>query len=213
LNFLEFLKYIPKLKDKELPGLEAQFKLAPKIRKQFTPKDLKNSNPKKAAVLVLIFPNKDNETNLLLTKRATYNGNHSAQISFPGGKVEENDTSIIDTALREANEEIGVDIENVKIIRKATENYIPPSNFLVTPVLGYVEKTPQFVTNYEVDEIISVSLNDLFNDDKQVLKEMTTSYMKNIEVPCYLFNNHIVWGATAMILSEIKELLKQSIYQ
>lgn len=211
MNFTTFKSKIANLKTLDLGGLEDQFKMAPKIRKQFSEKEIKKSSPKIAGVLVLIFPDKNNEANLLLTKRATYKGNHSAQISFPGGKIEESDTSIIETALREANEEVGVIRENVKIIRKTTENYIPPSNFLVTPVLGYTETTPQFVTNYEVAEIIAISLKDFLDDSKQVSIKTTTSYMKSIEVPCYNFNDTIVWGATAMILSEIKELLKQAI--
>lgn len=211
MNFTTFKSKIANLKTLDLGGLEDQIKLAPKIRKQFSEKEIKKSSPKIAGVLVLIFPDKNNEGNLLLTKRATYNGNHSAQISFPGGKIEESDTSIIETALREANEEVGVIRENVKIIRKTTENYIPPSNFLVTPVLAYTEKIPQFVTNYEVAEIIAISLKDLLDDSKQTSIKMTTSYMKNIEVPCYNFNDTVVWGATAMILSEIKELLKLAI--
>ena len=211
MDFSEFLKLTTNLKNAELPGLEAQYKLAPKIRKKFTQEDFKKVIPKKAGVLVLIFPDKDNEANLLLTKRATYKGNHSAQISFPGGKVEEGDVSIVETALREANEEIGINVESVKVIKKVTKSYIPPSNFMVTPTLGYVTLMPQFKINYEVAEIISISLKDLLDDDKQIKKVMSTSYMENIEVPCYQFKGHIVWGATAMILSEIKELLKQSI--
>ena len=211
MNFSEFLKHIPKLKHKQLPGLNAQLKLAPEIRRKFTEQDLQKVTPREAGVLILLFPDEINETQLLLTKRATYKGSHSAQISFPGGKVEEQDTSIIGTALREANEEVGIAIEKITIIRKVTQSYIPPSNFLVTPTLGYVTFTPQFNTNYEVAEIISISLKDLLDDDKQIKKIMSTSYMENIEVPCYQFKGHIVWGATAMILSEIKELLKQSI--
>lgn len=208
MNFSTFKGKIAQLKTLDLGGLEAQFIMAPKIRKEFSKETIKKANPQKAGVLVLFFPDKKNETHFLLTKRATYNGNHSAQISFPGGKEEKSDASIIETALREANEEVGIIRENVKLIRNITENYIPPSNFLVTPILGYINKTPEFTTNYEVDEIILVSLKDLLDVNNQTSIKMTTSYMKNIEVPCFNFNDTIVWGATAMILSEIKELLK-----
>ena len=211
MNFSTFKSRIAHLKTLDLGGVAAQFKMAPKIRKEFSEENIKKYNPKNAGVLILIFPNKNKEASLLLTKRATYNGNHSAQISFLGGKIEDEDASIIETALREANEEVGIVRENVKIIRKTTENYIPPSNFLVTPVLAYTETIPQFVKNYEVDEIISVLLKDLLDDNRQTSIKMTTSYMESIEVPCYNFNETIVWGATAMILSEIKELLKQAI--
>ena len=89
-----------------------------------------------------------------------------------------------------------------------TETYIPPSNFLVSPFVGFTESRPRFRPNHEVKEIIEVKLADLLDEKSTGVKNLSTSYMKNIDVPCYYLENHMVWGATAMMLSEIKELIK-----
>jgi hypothetical protein len=90
-----------------------------------------------------------------------------------------------------------------------TDVYIPPSNFLATPFIAFVDKKPEFVINYEVKNTIEVLLETLLNESSLTTVNLTTSYMKNTNVPCFKLNGYVVWGATAMILSEIKELLKQ----
>ena len=154
---------------------------------------------------LLIFQNADDGTHFILTERAQYKGVHSAQISFPGGKIEKLDTNLSATALRETQEEIG--IKNITLIRELTTTYIPPSNFMVTPFLGYINSEQDFTPNIEVNKIIKVDVMQLLNDANLINKNMTTSYMKNIDVPCFMLNNYTVWGATAMMLSEIKDLL------
>ena len=208
MNFNQFKKQIDYLKSNKLGGLEAQFKLAPKLRLNYNEDKIAANNPKKAAVLALFYPNKNNETTFLLTQRATYKGTHSAQISFPGGKIDKLDNNLLETALRETFEEIGVKSSKVKIIRELTDVYIPPSNFLATPFLGYVNERPEFTLNYEVAKAIEVSLKDLLNETSISTINLSTSYMKNIDVPCFKLNDYVVWGATAMMLSEIKELIK-----
>ena len=208
MNFTDFKIKIETLKTLQLGGLDAQFKLAPKLRFKYDADKIKASNPKKAAVLSLFYPNEKNEACFLLTKRASYKGTHSANISFPGGKIEKTDTNLEETALRETFEEVGVNASSVKIIREITDVYIPPSNFLATPFLGFVDEKPTFILNYEVAETIEVLVSDLLNEINISTVNMNTSYMKNVSVPCFKLNNTIVWGATAMMLSEIKELLK-----
>lgn len=208
MNFKDFTQKIGDLKTEKLGGLEAQFKMAPKLRVKYNQEKIVASKPKKAAVLALFYPNKKNETCFLLTKRASYKGTHSAQISFPGGKIEKSDSSLQKTALRETLEEVGVQPSSVEIIRELTDVYIPPSNFLATPFLGTICKKPDFILNHEVEKEIEVLLSDLLNEASITAVNMNTSYMNNIEVPCFKLNDHIVWGATAMMLSEIKELLK-----
>lgn len=188
--------------------MEAQFKLAPAFRLQYDQQKIAANNPKKAAVLSLFYPNEENKTCFLLTLRARYNGKHSNQISFPGGKIEAGDTSLKETALREAYEEVGVPKNSIHIFKETTDVYIPPSNFLATPFLGYTEKRPDFTKNHEVAQLIEVLLEDLLDDSNIASTKITTSYTDTIEVPCFMLNNYIVWGATGMMLSEIKELLK-----
>ena len=208
MKFNQFIQKIESLKSLELGGLEAQFKLAPELRLRYDADKIKANNPRKAAVLALFYPNKDNQTTFLLTERASYKGTHSAQISFPGGKLDTSDANLEEAALREAFEEVGVMPNSVEIIRELTDVYIPPSNFLATPFIGFVEEKPIFKTNYEVEKTIEVLVADLLNDAYLTTVNLSTSYMDKIDVPCFKFNNNIVWGATAMMLSEIKELLK-----
>ena len=208
MNFNQFKKNIDFIKSKDLGGLEAHFKLAPQLRLKYNQEKIEANNPRKAAVLSLFYPNSKNETCFLLTQRASYKGTHSAQISFPGGKIEKSDTNLQETALRETFEEVGIYQNSVKIIRELTDVYIPPSNFLATPFMAFTDKNPDFKINFEVKSTIEVLLSDLLNDKNISSINMTTSYMKNIEVPCFKLNDVIVWGATAMMLAEIKELLK-----
>ena len=208
MTFELFEKHIDQIINIKSLGVEAQFKLAPKMRLGYDAQKIRVSKPKIAAVLALFYPNEKNKVSLLLTKRASYNGTHSGQISFPGGKTEKSDLNLEETALRETFEEVGVLKENIKMIREITEVYIPPSNFLVTPFIGLTNSKPVFKLNPEVDKIIEISLFDLLNDNNIGAIAITNSYMSETSVPCFNINGSIIWGATAMILSEIKEILK-----
>lgn len=207
MNFDSFLSRLNDIRTLPLGGLEAQFKLAPKMRLRYDTQKIKASNPKQAAVLALFYPNENNQTTLLLTLRASYNGTHSAQISFPGGKIEKQDDSFYDAALRETYEEVGVEKDRIEFLREMTDVYIPPSNFLVTPFISVTKERPDFVTNEEVETTIEVLVSELLDDSNIDFVEMDTSYMKKIQVPCFRLNDYIVWGATGMMLSEMKELL------
>src|SRR5690606_34887427 len=166
--------------------------------------------PRKAGVLALFYPGNGNMTCLLLILRTTYKGVHSNQIGFPGGKQEREDPDLLATALRETYEEVGVPPEHLTILRSLSHLYIPPSNFEVWPFIGLCNKKIPFVLQQkEVAALVEVPLNDFLDDGKVVNHNLSTSYAKNIDVPAFLSNGYIVWGATAMILSEIKELLKQ----
>jgi len=208
MNFDNFTDKIDIFKTSKLGGQDSQFKLAPKLRLQLSEKDIFNRKPKEAAILALFYPDKNNQTRFLLTKRASYKGTHSAQISFPGGKVDVKDKNLIETALRETNEEVGVKKEKVEIVRQLSKTYIPPSNFLVTPFLGVLNHNPLFIKNHEVANTIEVLLDDLLKKNNISSTIINTSYIKNMEVPCFKLNDYIVWGATAMMLSEIKDLIK-----
>ncbi|CAM1362259.1 NUDIX domain-containing protein [Tenacibaculum sediminilitoris] len=208
MTFSDFINQIEKLQQRQLGGLTSQFKLAPKLRTRFSEELIQSKNPRKAAVLALFYPDSNNQTRFLLTERASYNGAHSSQISFPGGRFDETDNNLKNTALRETYEEVGISFKSIQVIRQTSNTYIPPSNFLVAPFIGVSKSTPRFTPNEEVAEIIEVLLADLLDDTNLISVEMETSYMKNIEVPCFKLNNYIVWGATAMMLSEIKDLFK-----
>ena len=211
MNFDEFLISISKIKNIPLPAEASQFKMSPPFRLELLKmykEDMKNAN--KAGVLALFYPDEAKQTKLVLILRKTYNGVHSAQVGFPGGKLEEQDMSLEDAAVRETFEEIGVPIQDIEVLCQLTEVYIPPSNFYVQPFLSITNKTPRFIKQEdEVEELIEVSLKHFFDDDNIVTKSVSTSYNVEVEVPAFLLNDHIVWGATAMMLNEIKDLLKK----
>lgn len=208
INFLDFKLRIKDFTNQPLGGLDSQLKLASLFRIKLEDYELANKNPRKAAVLGVFYPNEKNETYFLLTQRANYNGVHSSQISFPGGKYEEADNNLEQTALRETFEEVGINPKKIHIIRKLTSVYIPPSNFLATPFIGYLEKKPRFILNNEVVATIEVKLSDLLKNANLDTVNLNTSYSNNVDVPCFKLNNYVVWGATAMMLSELKDLIK-----
>lgn len=212
MNFDEFLISLVKIEKLALPAEVSQFKMSPPYRKKLM--DMQKESIKKAkqsAVMALFYPDAANETKLVLILRKAYNGVHSAQISFPGGKLESNE-SASDAALRETFEEVGVHPENIEVIKELTQVYIPPSNFYVQPFLGISKETPNFVKEEnEVEELLEVKLKDFLNEANVVTKTVSTSYDVEVEVPAYYLNDHLVWGATAMMLSEVKDLLKATL--
>ncbi len=210
MDFRDFEKRIVKVTKMDLPGEMVQFKMAPIERLQELKRvALEKNNAKRAGVMSLFYPSKDFETHLILILRKTYNGVHSAQVGFPGGKLEDQDETIQDAALRETEEEIGISRETISVLKKLTEIYIPPSNFFVQPFLGITRELPKFVPQEEeVEALIEVSLRDFMDDGNIITQTLSTSYAKSIEVPAFKLNEHIVWGATAMMLNEVRELLK-----
>lgn len=211
MQFSEFEQRIVKIKKMELPGEAFHLKMAPIERLlELKQKAREMKNAKQAAVLCLFYPSHKGETYMVLILRKTYKGVHSAQVGFPGGKVEPEDPSMMETALRETQEEVGVPGEDVSVLKQLTEIYIPPSNFFVQPYLGITSSTPRFVPQEdEVEAIIQVPLHEFLNDAVKVKQTLSTSYAKKIEVPAFQLQGHIVWGATAMMLNEVREILQE----
>lgn len=211
MDFQEFEKRIVKIKNMDLPGEEAQFQMAPLTRLSELKSAAKTmNNAREAGVMALFYPSLDRTTRMVLILRKTYRGVHSAQVGFPGGKLEKDDDSLKDAALRETEEEVGVPREKIKIVRELTEVYIPPSNFFVKPFVGIASQTPTFIPEEkEVEAIIEVEL-EKFLDEKSLRREIiSASYAAELEVPAFVLNDHIVWGATAMILFELREMLNK----
>jgi 8-oxo-dGTP pyrophosphatase MutT (NUDIX family) len=210
MDFQYFLEHVPKLMEVALPSTEAQFKMAPLERiESMQNLKIENLNPKTAAVMMLLYP-KNGRTHLVLIVRNSYQGVHSAQIAFPGGKYEPRDQIFENTALRETHEEIGIPPDSIKIMRSFTRLYIPPSNFMVYPFLGICKEEIVFIPDInEVADIIELPLSVFLGDEIIASVNLSTSYAENIEVPAFKIKEHIVWGATAMMLSELKEVLKK----
>ncbi|WP_339896027.1 CoA pyrophosphatase [uncultured Algibacter sp.] len=211
MRFEEFLKSVSKIKNIALPAEASHFKMVPPFRQELLKKQEKAiKKAKHAGVLALFYPDEDMETKFVLILRKAYKGVHSAQVAFPGGKLEAQDISLQDTALRETFEEVGVPIDAVKIVRNISQVYIPPSNFYVQPFIGVTQTTPKFIKqDDEVEVLIEIDLEHFLDEQSLVSKKVKTSYSIEVEVPAFKLNDFVVWGATAMMLSEIKDLLKQ----
>jgi 8-oxo-dGTP pyrophosphatase MutT (NUDIX family) len=211
MEFSEFILSLEKRLQKPLPGRSAQLKMTSMARLQELMRLSIPDNARQSSVLILLYPY-EAEIGLVLMLRPEYRGIHSGQISLPGGKSEETDENLVFTALREAQEEIGINASLVQIIGQLTEMYIPPSNFLVTPVVGYQAFRPAFVRDpKEVAEIIEIRIRDLIDPENRQKKKIKLSMGLSLKVPCYYINGNIIWGATAMILSEFTEIVKELI--
>jgi 8-oxo-dGTP pyrophosphatase MutT (NUDIX family) len=189
----------------ELSAEYAHKKFLPIGRSIDIPYNLRNEI-KESAVMVLLLK-KNNELCLCLTLRTQLLRHHPGQISFPGGKIEKNEDDFTETALRELKEETGINSETVFICGKLSDLYIPVSNFLIHPIVGYLDHEPHFEINtQEVDEMIIIPFYEFFMNENHTLS-IVESQSGKIEVPSYTIQGKTIWGATAMIISEFTELL------
>ncbi len=205
-----FQLFIENLKtnlQKPLPGIEAQFEMAHVKRERVLANTYESQNYRPSAVLILLYPNEQQQTSVLLIERMTYNGHHSGQIAFPGGKAEPDDVDLQATALREFFEETGADIIPT-VIGQLTPVYIPVSKFMVQPYVSFVEQKPNFSASaYEVNELIEWEINHLLNPEiiKETTIEPTPGY--KIKTPYFDLQGKVLWGATAMMLNELKKII------
>lgn len=192
-----------------LPGHAAQEKMAPEHRLPHAQWEHYFPNAKKGGVLILFYP-VETRIHTVLIQRPVYEGVHSGQVAFPGGAREKTDATMIETALREAEEEVGAKRNLIEVIGQLTELYIPPSNFLITPVVGFSAQRPDFMleTN-EVAGIIEPTVAELLDENAVGVKKIKVRSDISIDAPYYDIQGHTVWGATAMIISELNVLLKQ----
>jgi len=204
------MEFIEQLKEKlrgELPGIDAQMKMAPPIRTR----DMNAPPHARLGGVLILLVESDKSWNTILIRRTEDGQTHSGQISFPGGKFDPSDESIIATSLRECEEEIGVRRHEIEVLGTLTPIYIPPSNFLVTPTIGYISFVQAFKpSEKEVQEIIQVPLNLLFDPVIKQQHKVRRSDQPETEMhtPVYKLNDDItIWGATAMIISELEQLL------
>ena len=165
----------------------------------------KLASMKKAAVLLALFK-KNNEWYFPLIKRPMHERNHPGQIALPGG-AKEDDEKLNYTAIREAFEEIGIKTESVDIIGKLTPLPVPVSGYLIYPFIGILKKEPKWILNEdEVDELIITKVSELVNADNYY-SETWELHGNKVEVPHFRINDHVIWGATASVLSEFIDLI------
>ncbi len=205
-SFQQFVDSLEKRLLQPLPGRKAQELMAPKpINERRFQED--PANPARpGGVMVLLYPH-NGDIYLPLTKRPVYTGAHSGQVSLPGGKVEKTDQNIIHTALRETEEEIGVSNQTVQVIGKLSELFIVASNFKVYPTVGIVREPPLLKPDAkEVVKILTPSLSELRDVERRSVKTMYFPPY-TIESPYFDIEGEVVWGATAMIISELLHIV------
>ena len=194
-----------------LPGKKAQFIMAPGYRPDYELAEVMKFNPRIGGVLLLLDPS-GYELKVILTLRKQYDGTHSGQMSFPGGKQEPNDADITQTALRETNEEIGIDPSHIRIIGHLSELYIPPSNFLVYPSVGVMKEEATFKKqDDEVEEIVEIPLSFFLDKNSRSTTKIKVMGNSTVDVPAYVYGRYTIWGATAIMMSEFVYLLTEQI--
>ncbi len=204
----DFIIQLQQRLQQPLPGRAAHMLMAPASRKQAMdiPPDVRSSG-----VLLLLYP-KGDVLYTILMQRVEDGKTHSGQMSLPGGKTEPEDADIIDTALREAWEEVGVVRDEVTVLGKLSPLFIPVSNFMVNPVVAYSETIPVFRADAgEVAGILEVPIEELFRDSIKSNIQVRPSSSPNLtmDAPAYLVYGKVIWGATAMILSELEVIWNQ----
>jgi 8-oxo-dGTP pyrophosphatase MutT (NUDIX family) len=196
------------LKDKlagPKPGLEAQLAMITNPRPGHQLYHEVEDSSHKAGVLVLFYP-WQGRLHLVLTRRTERVDYHKGQVSFPGGRQEKGET-LEQTAKREAQEELGIDPESIRLLGRLTPLYVPPSNFCIYPVVAISKCRPNFRPyGLEVSEILEIPLDHLL-DSQTIQREMRVLRGAEVEVPFYAFGKHKIWGATAMVLAELLEIL------
>ena len=196
---------IKKTMQKNLPGKTAHNEMMVKPKNKLE----KKISPIPSAVLILLYPENE-EWRFFLTKRSKNVKNHKNQISLPGGTVEKNE-SLKDAAIRETHEEIGIEPNSINIIGAMTSFYIPVSGFKISPFIGWIKHKPKLtIQNTEVSKVYSPSITSLMK--KESKKEKQTVILGNeIKIPFFELEGEMVWGATSMIISEFKYILKETI--
>ncbi len=208
--FAEFISNLKIKLQQPLPGEEAQFEMAHLNRERIAKNSSEYLSYKPSAVLILLYPNEHNETILLLIERVTYNGYHSGQIALPGGKTEPTDIDLRATALREFFEETGSDAMP-EIIGQLTPVYIPVSKFMVQPFVAYLNKRPNFAINTrEVEQLLEWPFTNFIS--AETVKQTTIEPMPGLKLttPYFDVQDKILWGATAMIMNELKWVVNKA---
>jgi len=209
LDYRQTIEWLQQRLQQPLPGFSAQENMIGRVVPM--PHTVPH-NARQSAVLILLFPVAD-VPHILLMKRKEDSGAHSGQVSFPGGSADPTDKDMMFTALREAEEEVGVTANDITIIGGLTNLYIPVSNFNVHPYIGYMDTNPEYILSHnEVAHVIEVPVHYFLNDDYKTLTDVVSPAVPGVirQVRAYkLKDGTIIWGATAMILAELEAILKE----
>jgi 8-oxo-dGTP pyrophosphatase MutT (NUDIX family) len=211
--FIEFITLLQDEIRKGLPGWDAQRSMSSRGSDIIGESVIIEKNPRLSSVLLWLFP-LDDAIYTRLIVRSEIGKVHAGQIALPGGRYEESDIDLWFTALREAAEEIGLPAHEVQFLGKITPLYVPPSNYIVHPFIGYSNSSfPSVNDPAEVKENIDTDIRFLIEPESKDLKKIVRIITnESILTPCYIIQRHVIWGATAMILSEFEELMRRTKY-
>jgi len=189
-----------------LPGREAQLRMAHVTRRHYVGAP---TTARQAAVLLALFLKEGLPHIVFIERNINDRDQHGGQISFPGGKAEPSDTTMLETALREAEEEVGIGRNQVKVLGGLTELYIPVSNFQVHPFVGYLSDPPTYLLQVEeVNDVLEAPLSHFQQQEKDKVTDIRINSQITLKnVPYFDLHGRILWGATAMMLNELLELL------
>jgi 8-oxo-dGTP pyrophosphatase MutT (NUDIX family) len=210
-HFTTFIEKLNHRLQEPLLGRLAHEKMASESRLKFKMPS-PNERTRESAVMILFYPS-GNDILLPLILRPEYDGVHGGQMAFPGGRAEKEDENLIRTAMREAQEEIGVRLTDVKVLGQLTKLFIPPSNFYVQPVVGYIKHKPEFYPDpREVDKVLEVPLKEIINPNIISRKILNVRGVE-VDAPYYNIQGHTVWGATAMMIAELLTVIDPTDFQ
>ena len=201
--FTDYIDFLTAQFAQPLPGETAQQLMSPMGRKPFAHYLNTAVDYRLGSVLAHIYPI-NNTPHLLLIKRTDDGKTHGGQIAFPGGKKDDSDFDLEQTALREAFEEVGLKQTELKVIGQLSPLYIPVSKFMVQPFASYSNKIPELVLSVdEVQSTLAINLIEL--SQPEIIKARRIKTFDGIikDAPCYVINDETIWGATAMMLSEL----------
>jgi 8-oxo-dGTP pyrophosphatase MutT (NUDIX family) len=207
-NFPEFMARLEQRLTQPLPGAAAHEVMRATPVGKLLPTFEHHLPPRPGSVLILLYPDQG-RIFFPLIQRPEYAGAHSGQVSLPGGKAEPGEDTIT-TALREGEEEIGISAREIKVVGKLSDFFVIPSNFLVTPVIGYVESVPALMPDaVEVERILFGNVPDLIHEDAIKSKEILAAGRFAMQAPYFDIEGQVVWGATAMMLNEFRTILRE----
>jgi 8-oxo-dGTP pyrophosphatase MutT (NUDIX family) len=208
MDFFEIIKALEYNLRDPLPGANAHEPMRAIPVGEVAPKFEHKIPPKQGSVLILLYM-ENGEIKFPLIKRPEYTGAHSGQISLPGGRAEAGE-DVYQTALREAEEEIGIDRMKVNVLGRLSDFFVIPSNFVVAPVVAFLDQPPAFKADpFEVAGILYGEINKLISDQAVLQKEIVAAGIYRMMAPHFEIGGEIVWGATAMMLNEFRMILRK----
>jgi len=209
VNIHELKAFLKERLKVQLPGERSHYKMHARHLNGSRVQIRQKEEPRKGGVLILLYQDGQN-VNFPLIQRPTYDGVHSGQMALPGGKYENSDKDLIETAKRETFEEIGILKDQIEIIGTLSELYVAASNYVVLPVLGAIRNIPKFnLDPKEVAGVITPGISQLIDPSRRKEKQLVVGDGIKLVAPYFDLENKTVWGATAMILSELKDILSE----